>query len=132
MTAREELEQFLYDHLHPTLGEGIDMHFMQVSVKNNPDKDTFVRILKAQTPENDTEFNWEDGKEYSFITIGAWCGSQHAALLIMALGTYFKLWKLMTPESLLGDLAPKELKDRMAGMGMVCVQSIAEVPNAGN
>ncbi len=65
-----------------------------------------------------------DGKEHSYIELGAWIGDQGAALTLMGLGTVLSLWELITPKCLHG--LDKPLMDLMAGQGLVTIRKTLE------
>jgi hypothetical protein len=64
-----------------------------------------------------------DGKEHSYIEVGAWIGDQAAALTLIGLGATLGAWKLLTPRTVLGHDCPEDLAQKMAGMGMVALQA---------
>lgn len=68
-----------------------------------------------------------DGTERNYLLLGGWIGDQGLALRLMALGSHLELWQLLTPTSMLPADTCQELKQQMAGMGMV---SIAAKPSA--
>jgi hypothetical protein len=67
-----------------------------------------------------------DGKEHNYLELGGWVGDQEAALLLIGLGAALGIWKLLTPYTVLGALCPPAMAKQMAGMGMVCMQVVAD------
>ena len=63
-----------------------------------------------------------DGKEHSYIELGAFVGSQEGALRLMGMGADLGLWELLTPTSLMPFLS-EELRLEMAGGGYVCIKA---------
>lgn len=82
--------------------------------------------LKAAMAQHKGEFcdvNPLDGKEHNYIELGGWVGDQGAALTLIGLGAALGAWKLLTPKTVLGDLASPELVQQLAGAGMVAMQA---------
>lgn len=100
---------------HQPEGHAADLVFFKVAATNEPDRGKFLDLVKAGYP------NWLDGKEHSYIEMGADMGDQGIALMTMGLGELLIAWKLLTPNSLT-PLLDEELKMRMAGMGMVTIR----------
>jgi hypothetical protein len=63
-----------------------------------------------------------DGKEHSYLELGAWLGDQGAALMLIGLGAALGMWQLLTPRTVLGKLVDEKMVQEMAGMGLVCMQ----------
>ena len=106
------------DRPDPT-GHVADTFFFKVAAVKDPDPATFRRL----TAEHRGEFcavNPLDGKEHNYMELGGWIGDQGLALMYMGLGNLLGAFDLLTPH-LLGDAVPAELKQQMAGMGMVSV-----------
>lgn len=78
--------------------------------------------LHAESPEHEA-VDLFDGKEHSYLELGAWLGDQGLALALMGLGAALGLWKLLTPHSVLGDIVARgsEQEKRMAGMGYISI-----------
>lgn len=64
-----------------------------------------------------------DGQEHSYIELGAWVGDQGEALTMMGLGAALGMWRLLTPNTILGKDAPADLVQQMAGAGYVFMQA---------
>ena len=93
-------------------------------VRKGPD--ATADALKAAMAAHKGEFcdvNPLDGQEHSYIELGGWVGDQSAALSLIGLGAALGAWKLLTPKTMLGDMCPPDLVLKMAGMGMVSMQS---------
>lgn len=88
--------------------------FFKVAVKNDPDKEVFLNLIKKEHP------HWLDGKEHNYLEMGGDMGDQGIALTTQALGSLVGAWKLITP-NILGDLIPDDLKMQMAGSGMISI-----------
>ena len=98
-------------------GHTANVEFFKVSLRNEPD----AEILRKLVMDNKGEFNDAnlfDGKEHSYIEIGAWIGDQGYALILMGMGELLGLWKLLTPTSF---GMPEELRQMMAGQGLVTI-----------
>jgi len=93
----------------------IDMFFFKVGKKNRPTKEVFLDLVRKEYP------NWLDGKEHSYIHIGADMDSQELALMTMGLGVILDVWNLLAPNTIMPFL-PYELQKEMAGQGMVSIQ----------
>lgn len=121
----EHLEEFLATYTFD--GEGvdtsIDMIFFKVGVSPTVNLMDFVAALDSVPTQNGIEFKWREGGEFSYIHIGAWVGDQRTALVLMAVGTYLGLWKLLTPRTMFGRGLAQKLVNQMAGAGLVAVQS---------
>lgn len=72
----------------------------------------FVNLAKAEYPK------WFDGKEHSYIEIGAAMGDQGLALMTIGLGHLLGAWKALSPDTVMPFL-PEKTKQEMAGGGMV-------------
>jgi len=103
-------------------GHTADVQFFKVALKNNPDKEVLLQLIKNHNGEFN-DINIFDGNEHNYIEIGGWIGDQGDALLLMGLGKLLGIWKLLTPASMLGDLISDDLKMQMAGGGMVSIQA---------
>jgi len=107
---------------HQPDGHTADVQFFKVALKNNPDKDVLLKLIKNHHGEFN-DINIFDGNEHNYIEIGGWIGDQGTALLLMGLGKLLGIWELLTPSSMLGDLIPDDLKMQMAGSGMVSIKA---------
>lgn len=105
-------------------GHTADMIFFKVSAVDDPSAEELRRLI-GETKGEFTQVNLLDGKEHSYIEIGAWIGDQGAALRLMGLGALLGLWKLLTPRTVLGVSLPDDLVMRMATQGFVGIQAAA-------
>ncbi|MEW6613913.1 MAG: hypothetical protein AB1401_00355 [Thermodesulfobacteriota bacterium] len=96
-------------------GHTVDLTFFKVAAKGG-DKDTFLSLVRAEHP------GWLDGKEHSYIHVGAEMGDQGIALMTIGLGHLLGAWKALSPDTMMPFL-PSDLKQQMAGRGMVSLQS---------
>ena len=108
--------------LHPELkekyqpqGHTADVMFFRVSTQNNPDKDTFLNLVRNEFP------HWLDGKEHNYLEMGGDMDDQGIALKTQALGSLVGAWTLLTPEVMFGNALPQEFKMELAGRGMITV-----------
>jgi hypothetical protein len=64
-----------------------------------------------------------DGKEHSYIELGAWLGSQGLALQFMALGHALGLFDLLTPKTVFppGTLPENQMME-MAASGLLTIK----------
>jgi len=116
-----------YVRKHTLIGTGTpsegtvfaDMMFLKVIADGAPNKEELIELIKANKGEF-CELDLLNGEEHSYINIGAWIGDQQDALLLMGLGSLLGMFELLTPEKLMPFL-PQDLKNQMAGMGMVSV-----------
>ena len=100
-------------------GHTVDMVFFEVCAKDKPDADKLRELIAESRQGDHCELDPWDGKEHSYLEVGAWIGDQGLALMLMGLGSILGLWKLMTPRMLPG--LPDELVMQMAGAGMVTI-----------
>lgn len=70
------------------------------------------------------ECNPLDGKEHSYIELGAWVGDQGMALRLMGLGKALGLWNLHTPQTLFGSGLDPITRQQMAEGGFVTITSL--------
>ena len=101
-------------------GELIDVHYFKVAVRNSPNVQDFIRLVKA----HDSTLDFNDEQPHSYIEIGAWLGDQGAALRFMALGTAIGVFELTTPTTI---GCPEPVRDEMAGLGYVLVEGVPNV-----
>jgi hypothetical protein len=151
----QEIYDYLSRHVRQVAvseEEGIDLIFFKVQIVGEPSseklrklvQDNLVRLaedergpdagdLKEIIEDNEEgEFekvNLFDGKEHSYIQVGAWIGDQGAAMGLMALGTHLGLWDLLTPMTVLGRIFDRDdpMVMQMAGMGMISIIHNPEV-----
>ena len=100
---------------HQPVGHTVDLLFFKVAKNGDAKKEEFEKIAKAEFS------HWFDGKEHSYLEMGADMGDQGIALMTMGLGKLLNIWELLTPESLMPFL-PQELKMQMAGQGLISIQ----------
>lgn len=104
---------------------GVDVHFLMIGFTPEVDEITpleFVdMIVDAETGEWMSFLLDEFKQGPSYITIGAWLGSQDQALRFMALGEHYGLWHVITPAKL---GATGERADKMAGTGFVMISGL--------
>lgn len=98
------------------------MVMFDVALRGEPTKEDFLAAIKDHRGEWN-EVNVFDGKEHNYMELGGWIGDQGLALQFMGLGSLLKVWDLLTPYTMFGSDYEKDLAMKMAGMGMVSVQS---------
>ena len=96
-------------------GHTVDLTFFKVAAKGGY-KDEFLSLVRAEHPD------WLDGKEHSYLQVGGDMGDQGIALMTIGLGHLLGAWKALSPETMMPFLPP-DLKQQMAGGGMVSLQS---------
>ena len=96
----------------------VNMHFFDVSARNNPTVEEFVALTQAHQGEF-TDVNPLDGKEHSYIQLGGWIGDQGLAMQYMALGRLLGLWEILTPSVVLDVNDP--LADLLVRQGMIVI-----------
>ena len=105
----------------PDPTHGVDMIFFQVSLANVGDDLAEVQDqLTTLAQEHERSFDPFDGKEHSYLELGAWIGDQGIALQFMALATMVGKAKLLTPRTM---GMPEDMVMSMAGAGLVGIQS---------
>lgn len=97
-------------------GHTADLTFFKVAAKPEAKAEALLALVKAEQPK------YLDGKEHSYIEIGADLGDQGVALMLIGLGGVLGLWKVLSPETLLA-FAPAETKMRLAQNGYVSLVS---------
>lgn len=102
-------------------GHTADMIFFKVSAKETADANRLKELIQKHIS-GYTNVDLFDGKEHNYLEVGAWMGDQGLSLQLMGLGSILKLWTLMTPKTMLGDL-PDELVMQMAGSGMISIKA---------
>lgn len=98
--------------------EGADVVFFGVKSANGATADELREAMAGHKGEF-CDMNPLDGKEHSYIELGAWVGDQGLALSLIGLGAQLELWKLLTPKTMFGDIVDADLEKQMAGMGYV-------------
>jgi len=96
-------------------GHTVDLIFFKVAKKDSANKEIFFELVKKEFP------HWLDGKEHSYLEIGADIGDQGIALMTMGLGNLLGVWDLLSPETMTPFL-PRELKLQMAGQGLITIK----------
>lgn len=94
-----------------------DLVFFKVCLRStgHPTKEKFLQLVTDEFP------HWLDGKEHSYLEMGANIGDQGMALMTMGLGKILGAWDLLTPKSVLGDI-PNDMAMMMAGRGMITIK----------
>lgn len=100
----------------PQSTHSVDMIFMIVSPKNEPSMDEFRKLSALHNGEF-AQVNPFDGKEHSYIELGAWIGDQGLALQYMALGVSLGLFKLLSGKTMLRSTQEEALQ--LAGVGLL-------------
>lgn len=111
----------------PDRGVLVDCWFINVGfTERATDKDEFIRLLRAALGPG--EFETITAETIiggpSYITLGAWLGSQDQALRMLALGKFYDLWNIITPTSLFGpaqDAGQATKFDLMVGGGFILI-----------
>ena len=98
-------------------GHTVNLTFFKVA-NHGGDKDTFLSLVKSEYPD------WLDGKEHNYLEVGAEMGDQGLALMTIGLGHLLGAWRALSPDTMFGSLIPDDLKQQMAGSGMVSLQSV--------
>ena len=75
----------------------------------------FMDLVRKEHP------GWLDGKEHSYIEVGAEMGDQGMALLTIGLGHLLGAWEALSPETVMPSM-DAEIKMKLAGRGMVTLQ----------
>ncbi len=110
---------------HQPAGHTADVIFFEVSARPGADVETFKTLLRESRQGEFGDVDVLDGQEHNYLELGGWIGDQGMALLLMGFGAVLGVWNLITPKSLMGKDAPKELVNQMAGGGFVVVQARA-------
>lgn len=97
-------------------GHTVDLTFFKVSAKPEASRDEFRALVQREYPA------LLDGKEHSFIEIGAELGDQQTALLLIGLGGLFNMWKVLSPDTMLPDLS-HDMQLAFAERGMVALMT---------
>jgi len=104
-------------------GHTADLTFFKVCAKSSPNPDDMREVVRNHQPVFTDAVDPLDGEEHNYIELGAWAGDQETALRMMGLGSILGLWKLLTPNTILGDLVDEDMKMAMAQRGFVCIQA---------
>lgn len=101
-------------------GHTVDLTFFKVAA-NGGSKEELLALVEQEFP------HWLDGKEHSYIELGAELGDQGLALETIGLGHLLGLWTALSPDTMMPFL-PAETKQMMAGNGLVALQSKGGTP----
>lgn len=96
-------------------GHTVNLTFFKVA-KRGGDKEEFLDLVRKEHPD------WLDGKEHSYIQVGAEIGDQGIALMTIGFGHLLGAWKALSPDTIM-PFEEDDLKQRMAGMGMVSLRA---------
>lgn len=102
---------------HP---EGISLDLCKVVINGMPEQSTFLALIGENKSGFMESVDALDGKEHSFIELGAWLGSQGLAMAFMAIGVHLKVFSLLSPSTLFPGL-PDDVAHAMAGSGLVSI-----------
>ena len=94
-------------------GHTVDLTFFKLGLKGEPDVQRFKELVAPLLLPR--------AEETSYITLGAEVGDQGTALRLIGLGHLLGVWQALTPDTLMPFLA-EDLKQQMAGMGMVSIK----------
>lgn len=117
-----DLIDYIRQHTEQIAHGGTDMAFFRMKAVGEPRAEVLRNWIIAHQGVFG-EVNPLDGKEHSYLELGGWVGDQGLALMLMGLGTHLGLWKLNTPKSVLGDLVTDEQAMKLAGGGLVTIQT---------
>lgn len=95
-----------------------DMVMFNVIAVGNPTPEKLRQLIVANKQGVFCDLDPFDGKEHSYIEVGAWIGSQSLALSLMGLGEILGLWPILTPKRL---GLPDDLIQLMVGQGMITI-----------
>lgn len=102
-------------------GHTVDLGFFKVAAKDNPDKETFLRL----TSEHLGEFGHcdpFDGSEHNYMELGGWIGDQGIAMQYMGLGVLLGIFNLLSP-AMLGITSDDPMFKQMLGAGFLSIQA---------
>lgn len=108
---------------HQPTGHTADVIFFEVSARPGADAETLRALLRENFRGEYGDVNVFDGSDHSYMELGGWIGDQGLALMLMGLGAVLGVWKLLTPKTLLGNSAPKDIVQGLAGQGFVLVRA---------
>lgn len=101
-------------------GHTVDMVFFRVSAIDSPDLETFKTLTKESIQGEFCSCNPLDGREHSYLELGAWIGDQGLAMQYMALGELLGACKVISPAIWTPN---KELQLQIAGSGYLSIIS---------
>jgi len=104
---------------HQPDGHTVDLTFFKVAMKEGATTNDFRHFVEQEFP------HWLDGVEHNYLECGADIGDQGLALMAFGLGHLLGVWKVLSPATMMPDL-PNDLKQQMAGMGMVSINAQTE------
>ena len=96
-------------------GHTVDLTFFKIALQGDPDVDRFKELAAPLMPDRET----------SFIQLGGVLGDQGFAMQTMALGHLLGVWRLRSPDTEFKDLIDEDLKQAMAGRGMVTIEPLS-------
>lgn len=109
----------------------VDVHFFKVTPVISQQTATNVGRLKDLIQRNRRgefcEVDLFDGREHSYIELGAWIGDQGLAMKLMGLGASLGFWKLLTPRGVFGGLITDAQAEQMAGQGLISIKAKKEI-----
>lgn len=105
------------DGSQPT-GHTADLVFFRVVSENSPSREEFERLTRENGAGVFSSVDPLDGKEHSYLELGAWLGDQSIAMQYMGLGSLLGSFKLLTPKTL---KLPDDLAMQMAQRGFLSV-----------
>lgn len=120
-----ELHTFIQQHAQVGprgAAGGVDVYFFTVKAAPGANAATLQALVRAHKGVH-VEVDLFDGKEHGYPEIGAWLGSQEAALALIGLGTQLELWQLLSPRTMLGVDVPAEVEETLAGQGLISLQA---------
>lgn len=99
----------------------IDVFFFLTRAINNPDAATLERLIRGRRSTS-CELDLFDGQEHSYFEVADWLsGGEEVALRLMGLGSALGLFKLLTPDNVLGDTVTAEMRGIAAEQGMITI-----------
>lgn len=104
---------------HQPDGHTIDLTFFKVAAREGAKKEDFLHFVEQDFP------HWLDGKEHNYLQCGGDIGDQGICLMAFGLGHLLGAWKCLCPETMMPSL-PNDLKQAMAGRGMIAINSQPE------
>lgn len=105
--------------------EKVDCHFLVIGVnkaKALEHKNELLALLADWPTESWGQPTRPLTKDLNYIEVGAVIGDQGAAFCLFALGQVLGLWRVLTPEVVLGATGPDA--DRLAGMGFITISGL--------
>lgn len=101
-------------------GHTVNLTFFKVALRTHGDSSVLSEQMKELVEDEVPALL--DGKEHSYIQIGADIGDQGLALTLIGVGHLLGLWAALSPDTLLPE-APEGLKKQMAASGMVSLMT---------